>query len=151
MIKPQDPHATASIEELLTQRSHAAIERDRAAREIWNIEEAIKAKMSAEGIKDLGHPEWDVTYTEGPSTYNKGRLMAELPELVPPDAYAKAYTPAWVEHREIPHAPDVNMTQVKPLGRFSKHVSDLIEECRTPGEPILRIRRNKTAADDLPW
>jgi len=63
--------------------------------------------------------------------------MAELPELVPPDAYAKAYTPAWVEHRE--HGPDINMTQIKPMRRFSQQVRNLIEECRTPGMWILKI------------
>jgi hypothetical protein len=134
-----------TIDELLWLRSEAVDSREVAAREIWRIEGIIRDTMIAEGIEDLGHPEWEVTCKQGVSTYDKARLMAELPELVPPTEYAKGYTAAWVEHREIPHEADLNMTQVKPWRRFSKQVRDLIDnECRTPGEPVLKIRRNKS-------
>lgn len=130
-------YASIAIDDLLTMRADAVNKQKVANRQIWDIDEAIKAKMLAEGIEDLGHPEWNVIYAEGPPTYNKDKLMAELPELVPPQEWAKAFTPAWVEHRE--HGPDINMTQIKPMRRFSQQVRNLIEECRTPGMWILKI------------
>lgn len=136
----------SSIEDLLWLRSRAVYVAEMASKDVREIEGDIQAQMYMQGIEDLDNPEWVVTLKPGESTYNKTRLMAMLPELVNKDDYAGVYTAAYDEPRpDKHHEADIHMGRVKGLRKRGQPVKDLIEECRTPGPPVLKISRLKQA------
>ena len=72
--------------------------------------------------------------------YDYGVLRA-IAELVPPDEWAKGFTPGhdetvWVEDK-------YNLTHIKPLVKYGAAVAQVIADAAIPGTPRLVIVRKK--------
>ena len=97
------------------------------------IEIELLVRMESTGAKELtvdGHTVRIETKTE----YEKEKLLPLLEyEEIPAQELERARLP----ERVIPAS--WNMTKVKPLGKYSSRVRDLIESCKVFSDPYIKI------------
>lgn len=97
------------------------------------IEVELMMRMESTGAKELtvdGH----TVRVEMKTEYEKEKLLPLLEyEEIPVQELERARTPEKV----IPAS--WNMTRVKPLGKYSSRVRDLIESCKVFSDPYIKI------------
>ena len=109
----------------------------RRARE--RIEFELKQRMEADGATAIAHETLTCELKTPSPKYDFGVLRG-VAELVPPDEWAKGFTPAhwsepvWVEDK-------FNLVKIKPLAKYGDAVAKVISDAAIPGTPRLVIRR----------
>ena len=97
------------------------------------IEIELLLRMESTGAKELtidGH----IVKVETKTEYEKEKLLPLLEyEEIPAQELERARLP----ERVIPAS--WNMTKVKPLGKYSSRVRDLIESCKVFSDPYIKI------------
>lgn len=108
-----------------------------------DLEFAIKQMMEAEHMREVDHPTVLATLTPTTGTPDLAKLMI-LGEMVPPGAWAKAYTATHEETIQVPSK--LNMQQVKALAtKYGDKVRTIIAEAVVPG-PLkfhIDLKKNK--------
>lgn len=140
--KTTDWRERTSTEDLV---NHYAVLQERivSIREnLQRTERMIIERMEAEGATVLDIPGHDVTLKR--TTQYDRTMLYPLAELVPPEALAKAFTPA---HEETVHFPDKwDMRKVLALAKYGDAVKALINRASFPGAPSLKIVAKESAS-----
>ncbi len=102
-------------EELLSWWSIRDMQRQHIAQEMGPIEYELQRRMEADGASEIPHALVTCVLKPESPSYDLGQLHA-LAELVPPEEFAKGYTPA---HEKVVQVPEsYNMTKVKPWRKY---------------------------------
>lgn len=107
------------------------------------IGDEIQRRMEEDGATIIDHPALTCELKFLSPTYDMGKLRA-IAELVPPEEWAKAFTPAhwgeptWIEDK-------YNMTKIKPLDKYGAAVAQIIEAAKIPGAAVLKITHRSVA------
>ena len=103
------------------------------------IEFTLTQRMKRDGATAIAHETLDVKLQMPSPNYDHGKLRS-VAELVPPDEWAKGFTPAhwsepvWVEDK-------FNLIKIKPLAKYGDAVAKVISDAAIPGTPRLVIKR----------
>lgn len=103
-----------------------------------DIEFELQQRMEAEGIKVLPHESLTCELKTASPDYEWGKLRA-IAEHVPPEEFAKGFTPAHEETRMVPDR--WNMTKIKPLIKYGTIVAEIIESATISKRAKLKIER----------
>ena len=95
----------------------------------------IIAALDAQGATVMDHPRYHVEVSRK-TEWAKDKLYM-LAEFVPPDALAKAFTPAHEETITVAEKWDVR--KVLPLAKYGECAKAIIESARIEGAPKLHV------------